>query len=84
MRRQERTPRELALAQYQARMRRWKAPGVARVTHPDHRPVIVPHASNLASVMCAAELWGVSWHTVIRADVRAVPPGTMPERIPRE
>ena len=42
-----------------ARIHRWNVPGKSRVTHPAHGSVVVPHVSNLAAVMNAAEVWGV-------------------------
>lgn len=42
-----------------ARFYRWNAPGKSRVIHPDHGSVVVPHVSNLAATMNAAEVWGV-------------------------
>lgn len=80
----EKTQAELAQAKYQARIRRWKAPGTAKVSHAGHRTVIVPSSSKLSAVMCAAELWGVDWYDVIHAEVHAVPPGTRRESIPKK
>ena len=48
---------------------RWSFPVKARVTHPDYYPVVVPSKSNLCAVMCAAEKWGVDYHTVLDAKV---------------
>ena len=46
-------------AEERARFHRWNVPGKSRVTHPDHGSVVVPHISNLAAIMNAAEVWGV-------------------------
>lgn len=59
-------------AEKRNRIQRWNAPGKSRVTHPDHGSVVVPHASNLAAVLCAAELWGCDWAKILDAEVRAV------------
>lgn len=46
-------------AQLRERERRWSYPGKARVIHPKHGELIVPCASPLAALTCAAEVWGV-------------------------
>ena len=56
------------------RVYRWTAVGRGKVTHPAYGPVIVPHTSNFAAIMCAAEVWGVHWFDVLHATV------TMPTR----
>lgn len=43
-------------AQARARFHRWQAPGRARVEHPAHGSVVVPHASNLAAIL-NAKVW---------------------------
>lgn len=48
-----------AAAARRARIHRWSVPGRARVTHPAHGSVVVPHCSNLAAILNAAEVWGV-------------------------
>ena len=40
------------------RENRWNAKGRACVTHPKYGSVVVPHSSNLAALMNAAEYWG--------------------------
>lgn len=41
------------------RLQRWSYPGKARVIHPKYGELIVPCASPLAALTCAAEVWGV-------------------------
>lgn len=55
-----------------ARARRWHARGRAWVSHPGYDSVVVPCGSKLEAVMCAAEVWGVDWATVLGAEVWAV------------
>ncbi len=64
-----------------ARRERWAAGGVARVTHPAHGSVVVPHRSNLAALMNAAEVWGCDWSEITGAEVRAAP-GETPVKMP--
>ena len=52
-----------------ARIHRWNVPGKSRVTHPAHGSVVVPHVSNLAAVMNAAEVWGCDWTEIRDAEV---------------
>lgn len=56
-----------------ARIHRWRVPGRSRVVHPAHGSVVVPHASNLAAVMNAAEVWGCDWTEIRDAKVWAAP-----------
>ena len=56
-----------------ARFHRWQAPGRARVEHPAHGSVVVPHASNLAAILNAAEVWGCDWTELRDAKVWAAP-----------
>lgn len=51
--------RILADAEKRAREHRWNVPGRSRVSHPAHGTVVVPHSSNLAAIMNAAEVWRV-------------------------
>ena len=53
------------------KLHRWNAINYARVTHPAHGTVIVPHSSKLSAIMCAAELWECTWISVIHAQVWA-------------
>ena len=50
---------------------RWSAKGKAKVTHPMWGEVIVPCASKLAAVRCAAEVWGADWAQLMDAKVEA-------------
>lgn len=51
------------------REQRWNAPSRARVEHPKYGSVIVPHFSNFAAVLNAAEYWGCDWAEIINAKV---------------
>mgnify|MGYP000270197998 CR=1 FL=1 len=48
-----------AAAERRARIHRWQAPGRARVVHPARGSVVVPHSSNLAAILNAAEGMGL-------------------------
>ena len=78
----EQTRRE-ALAR--ARFHRWQAPGRSRVVHPEHGAIVVPHASNLAAILNAAEVWRCDWATILDAEVwaadQAEPVAKMPIHI---
>ena len=66
-----------------SRRERWAAPGKSKVTHQDHGSVVVPHRSNYAALLCAAEVWGCSWVEISDgATVRAVEPGEEPVKMP--
>ena len=60
-----------AAAARRARIHRWSVPGRARVTHPAHGAVVVPHCSNLAAILNAAEVWGCNWVEILDAQVWA-------------
>lgn len=60
-----------AAAARRARIHRWRVPGRSRVVHPAHGSVVVPHASNLAAIMNAAEVWGCDWAEILDAQVWA-------------
>ena len=62
-----------AAAARRARIHRWSVPGRARATHPAHGSVVVPHCSNLAAVLNAAEVWGCDWVEILDAQVWAAP-----------
>lgn len=62
-----------AAAAQRARIHRWRAPGRARVIHPDHGSIVVPHSSNLAAILNAAEVWGCDWVKILDAEVWAAP-----------
>ncbi len=51
------------------RERRWSAQGRAKVVHPSYGSVVVPHYSNYAAVINAAEYWGCDFTEIIRAEV---------------
>ena len=44
--------------------------------HPKYGAVVVPHRSNYAALLNAAEYWGCEWTDIRDAEVWAVPPGT--------
>ena len=46
------------------RENRWNAKGRACVTHPKYGSVVVPHSSNLAALMNAAEYWDCDWSEI--------------------
>ena len=74
--------RVLAGAAERAREHRWNVPGRARVVHPDHGTVVVPHSSNLAAIMNAAEVWRCDWAEITDAKVWAAGPGDIPAKMP--
>ena len=74
--------RILAAAGKRSRESRWSAPGRSRVVHPAHGTVVVPHASNLAAIMNAAEVWRCDWAEITDAQVWAAEPGDVPVKIP--
>ena len=69
-------------AQAWARFHRWRVPGRSRVCHPAYGSVVVPHASNLAAIMNAAEVWGCDWAAVIDAEVWAADPSEPAAKMP--
>lgn len=75
---------EYRAANERARRGRWEATGRSCVVHPKYGAVVVPHASNLAAIMNAAEYWGCPWAEITGAEVRAVKPGDGPLVKPRE
>lgn len=74
--------RVLADAADRSREHRWSAQGRARVVHPVHGTVVVPHSSNLAAVMNAAEVWRCDWAEITDAQVWAAEPGDVPVKMP--
>ena len=74
--------RILARARKRERERRWSAPGRARVVHPAHGAIVVPHSSNLAAIMNAAEVWRCDWAEIMDAQVWAAEPGDIPAKMP--
>lgn len=67
-----------------ARAARWNALGRARVEHPERGTVVVPHSSNLAALMNAAEYWGCGWNEIKGARVWKAELGDGPVVGPRE
>lgn len=57
------------------RENRWNAKGRACVTHPKYGSVVVPHSSNLAALMNAAEYWDCDWSEITDASVMVAKPG---------
>lgn len=74
--------RDLAAAKGRARKSRWSAPARARVVHPARGTVVVPHSSNLAAVMNAAEVWGCDWAEITDAQVWTAELGDVPVKMP--
>lgn len=64
-----RAPARNRTMERRARWERWQARGRARVVHPSYGSVVVPHHSNLAALLCAAETWGCDWLTIRGAQV---------------
>lgn len=75
----EQTRRE---AVARARFHRWQAPGRSRVVHPAHGAIVVPHASNLAAILNAAEVWRCDWATILDAEVWAADPAEPVAKMP--
>lgn len=65
-----------------SRRERWATPGTAKVTHPAHGSVVVPHRSNYAALLNAAEVWGCGWMEIRDATVLAAAPGEPPVPMP--
>ena len=65
-----------------ARFYRWNAPGRSRVVHPAHGSIVVPHASNLAAILNAAEVWRCDWATILDAEVWAADPAEPVAKMP--
>lgn len=74
--------RTLAAAKKRERERRWSAPGRSRVIHHTYGTVVVPHASNLAAIQNAAEVWRCDWVEITDAQVWAAEPGDVPVKMP--
>ena len=64
------------------RLERWEVKTLAKVVHPTLGTVAVPHCSNLAALMNAAEVWGCSWMEIRDAKVWAADPGAVPVPMP--
>ena len=65
-----------------SRRERWDSKSLARVTLPNLGSVVVPHRSNLAAVMNAAEVWGCDWMEITDATVYVAEPGAVPASMP--
>lgn len=52
-----------------ARRERWRASGCARVVSRKYGTVVVPHGSNFAALLNAAEVWGCDWTEIRDAEV---------------
>ena len=57
--------KDMTLAARRARESRWKAKTCSRVVHPRFGEVIVPHTSNYAAMLNAAEYWSCDWLEII-------------------
>ena len=76
--------KDMTLAARRARESRWKAKTCSRVVHPRFGEVIVPHTSNYAAMLNAAEYWGCDWWEIIDdVEVWAVGPDAVPVKMPR-
>lgn len=74
--------RLLASAEERERESRWTAPGRARVVHPVYGTVVVPHASNLAAIKNAAEVWRCDWAKITDAKVWRAEPVDVAVKMP--
>lgn len=52
-----------------ARRERWQVSGCARVVSRKYGTVVVPHGSNFAALLNAAEVWGCDWTEIRDAEV---------------
>lgn len=52
------------------------------MVHPAHGAIVVPHSSNLAAIMNAAEVWRCDWAEITDAQVWAAEPGDVPAKMP--
>ena len=50
--------------------------------HPEHGAIVVPHASNLAAILNAAEVWRCDWATILDAEVWAADPAEPVAKMP--
>ena len=71
-----------AAAKERSRRERWQASGCARVVSRKYGTVVVPHGSNFAALLNAAEVWGCSWMEIRDAKVWAADPGAVPVPMP--
>lgn len=82
--REGRAGQEYERAKERERERRWNADGRARVVHPKYGQVVVPHSSNYAAILNAAEYWNCDWVQILDAEVWRAGPGDGPTVRPRE
>lgn len=65
-----------------SRLERWGVKTCARVIHPTRGTVVVPHRSNYAAILNAAEVWGCDWLEIRDAQVLRPEPGDTPVPMP--
>lgn len=65
-----------------ARRERWQASGCARVVSRKYGTVVVPHGSNFAALLNAAEVWGCDWTEIRDAEVWRADKGERPVPMP--
>jgi hypothetical protein len=84
VRRVDQHPHYMTTEQLEERSRRerWRAKGRSRVTHPAHGSVVVPHGSNFAALLNAADVWGCDWLEIRGAEVWAAEPGATAAKMP--
>ena len=68
-RREKKPPAFLYVVTERARRERWQARGCARVVSRKYGTVVVPHGSNFAALLNAAEVWGCDWTEIRDAEV---------------
>ena len=78
----EQFPGYFQIVEKRNRLSRWAAKGVSRVTHPKYGSVVVPHASSLSAILCAAVVWGRAPMELKGAEVWAAGPGAVPVEMP--
>lgn len=61
-----------------SKLERWEVKTISKVVHHTRGTVVVPHRSNLAALMNAAEVWGCDWTEIRDAEVWAADPGAVP------
>ena len=62
---------------------RWAAQCKARVEHPAYGAVVVPHRSNYAAILCAAEAWGCDLGELMDCAVLLAGPGEVAAEMPQ-
>lgn len=66
-----------------ARRERWQARGCARVVSRKYGTVVVPHGSNFAALLNAAEVWRCDWTEIRDAEVWRADKEERPVPMPR-